>query len=150
MMAEAIQKRDPELMKKAMETQKEVIEARKRALQPGDAPPAERGRRFLLFVLAVSLLIVVSIWVVFERAGDSGWKSLVPIYNAYTLMVVSGKPGWWLALLLVPFVGTIFYLLAMLSLAEKFGRGALFGVGLCFLPMIFFPLLAFGGAQYEG
>lgn len=59
----------------------------------------------------------------------------------------NGKPGLWLLLLFIPFVGIVFYLLAMLALAERFGRGAGFGVGLCFLPMIFFPLLAFGGSQ---
>lgn len=37
-----------------------------------------------------------------------------------------------------------------LSLAKKFGRSELFGVGIFFLPMIFFPLLAFGGSEYEG
>jgi hypothetical protein len=158
MMAEAIQKKDPELMKKAIEAQKGLIEAQRGsviAAQRGTMPAAERSRatamgvRFLLLLLVVSLLIVASMWVIFEKAGSSGWKSLVPIYNMYVLMEVSGKPGWWLLLLFIPVIGTVFYLLAMLALAEKFGRGALFGVGLCLLPMIFFPLLAFGGTQYE-
>jgi hypothetical protein len=105
---------------------------------------------FLLTLLVVCLLLVVSTWVVFEKAGESGWKSLVPFYNTYILLIIAGKPGWWLLLLLVPVVNVVFYLLAMLSLAEKFGKGALFGIGLWLLPMFFFPILAFGGAQYEG
>jgi len=38
----------------------------------------------------------------------------------------------------------------VLSLAKKFGRSELFGVGLLLLPMIFYPVLAFGGSEYEG
>lgn len=111
---------------------------------------AGRSLRYLLLLLAVSLLIVVSMWVVFEKAGQSGVQSIIPIYNMYILMEISGKPGWWLVLLFIPVVGFVFYLLAMLALAEKFGRSALFGIGLFFLPMFFFPMLAFGGSQYEG
>jgi hypothetical protein len=104
----------------------------------------------LLLVLAVSLLIIAAYWIIYERAGQAGWKSLIPFYNMYVLMEISGKPGWWMFLLVVPLVGVVVYLLAMLSLAKKFGRSELFGVGIFILPMIFLPLLAFGGSQYEG
>ena len=120
------------------------------AMPQQNVPSPGMSFKFLLILLVVSLFIVVSMWVVFEKAGESGWKSLVPFYNMYILLIISGKPGWWLLLLFIPVVSIVFYLLAMLTLAEKFGRGALFGVGLCFLPMIFFPMLAFGGSQYEG
>jgi hypothetical protein len=105
---------------------------------------------FLLIILAVSLLIVAAYWIIYERAGQAGWKSLIPIYNMYVLMEISGKPGWWMFLLFVPLVGVVVYLLAMLSLAKRFGRSELFGVGIFLLPMVFLPLLAFGGAKYEG
>lgn len=105
---------------------------------------------FLLIILAVSILLVVAYWVIYERAGRAGWKSLIPFYNIYVLMEISGKPGWWMFLLFIPLVGVVIYFLAMLSLAKKFGRSELFGVGIFLLPMIFLPLLAFGDSQYEG
>jgi len=104
----------------------------------------------LLVLGALSLLIIVAMWVVFTKAGQAGWKSLVPIYNIYILLVIAGVPGWWLILLLIPLVGLVFHLLAMLALAKKFGKGTLFAIGLFLLPIIFYPLLAFGGARYEG
>jgi hypothetical protein len=107
-------------------------------------------RKIVLISLVVCLLLIVSTWVVFEKAGEAGWKSLIPFYNMYILFIISGKPGWWLILMFVPVVSIVFYLLAMLTLAQKFGRGALFGIGLWLLPMLFFPILAFGGSQYEG
>lgn len=104
----------------------------------------------LLVVLALSLVIIAANWVVYEKAGQAGWKSLIPIYNMYVLMVISGKPGWWFLLLFVPIVGIVILLLAMLSLASRFGKSQLFGVGIFLLPMIFLPLLAFSDARYEG
>jgi hypothetical protein len=104
---------------------------------------------FLLVLGAISLLIIVALWVIFEKAGESGWKSLVPIYNIYILLLISGLPGWWLIMFFIPVVGFVFSILLVLALAKKFGKGALFGIGLFLLPIIFYPLLAFGGSQYE-
>jgi len=143
MMANAIQNKDPEMLKKA-------IAAQQGAMPQGVGPTAGASLTVLLLVLGITLLVIVSLWMLFAKAGEAGWKSLIPIYNMYVLLLISGKPGWWLLLLFIPLVGSIFHLLAMLALAERFGRGALYGVGLFLLPMIFFPLLAFGGSQYEG
>jgi len=143
MMTEALQKNDPALMKKAVQLQKSTI-------QPEEHARSQMiGMKLILLMLVSSLLVLISLWVVFGKAGQPGWKCLIPIYNIYILMLISGKPGWWTVLMFIPIVGSIFYLLAMLELAEKFGRGALFGIGLCLLPMFCFPLLAFGGARYE-
>lgn len=116
------------------------------AVQTGSGFPIA----FLLLILAVSILLIAANWVIYERAGRAGWKCLIPFYNIYVLMEISGKPGWWMFLLIIPLVGLVIYFLAMLSLAKKFGRSELFGVGIFLLPMIFLPLLAFGGSQYEG
>lgn len=139
LMVEAAQKKDPELMKKALEAQKNAMP------QQGASQLKSLGITYLIVLLLLCLLVIASMWMVFEKAGEAGWKSLVPLYNLYILIVISGKPGWWFFLMLVPLVGLICYFLAMLSLAERFGRGAVFGIGLFFLPMVFFPLLAFGG-----
>jgi len=143
MMTEALRNNDRELMKKAMELQQSTV--------PQESRQQARvwGLKFILIVLICSLLIVVSMWFVFAKAGEPGWKSLVPFYNIYILMLIAGKPGWWFFLLLIPLVGAAVYLMAILALAERFGKGALFGIGLTFLPMFFFPLLAFGGVQIE-
>jgi Family of unknown function (DUF5684) len=102
----------------------------------------------LLAALALLLLMVVANWKIFEKAGEAGWKSLIPIYNLYVLIKIAGKPGWWLLLTLIPLVNIAIFLMTMLALAERFGKGALFGVGLFLLGFIFFPLLAFDGSEY--
>lgn len=146
MMTEAVLKKDSELMKKAIEMQQSAMP------QQGAAAPGDRGIPLYipLMILVSCLLIIAAQWILFTRAGVAGWKSLVPFYNIYLLMEISGKPGWWFFLLFVPLVGVAIYLMAMLSLAKKFGRSELFGVGIFLLPMFFLPVLAFGGSEYQG
>lgn len=100
--------------------------------------------------LAFVLLMIAAQWKIFEKAGVAGWKCLIPIYNMYVLFLIAGKPGWWLILMLVPIVSVVVYLLAMLSLAGRFSKGPVYGVGLFLLPFIFFPLMAFDGSEYSG
>ena len=107
------------------------------------------GLGFSLFMLVVSLLVVVGFWKVFTKAGQPGWASLIPIYNLYVLTKVAGKPGWWTILLLIPFVNVIMLIIIGLAVAERFGKGAGFGVGLGLLWPIFYPVLGFSDAQYR-
>ncbi|HBA87135.1 MAG TPA: hypothetical protein DCZ75_03845 [Geobacter sp.] len=156
MMAEAIRKNDQELMKKAVEAQKTLVQqqtqAQKKAPDAASGAPKPEPPWFKYFLMLAfsGLLIIIAMWVIFQKAGHSGVKSIIPVYNFYVLMQISGKPGWWCFLLFVPLVGFAIQLLAMLSLAEKFRRSAAFGVGLLLLPVFFFPLLAFGGSKYGG
>ncbi|WP_183360538.1 DUF5684 domain-containing protein [Geomonas limicola] len=154
-MAEAIKKKDPELIKKAMAAQQELVHQQRAVktaglkMVQGDAAPQPPRYQYLVLLAVCCLVTLVSVWVVFGKAGEAGWKCLVPFYNFYIMMRISGKPGWWFILLLIPVIGLAINLLAMLALAEKFDRSPAFGVGLLLLPMIFFPLLAFGGSQYR-
>jgi hypothetical protein len=43
--------------------------------------------------LAIVVLIVVSMWKVFVKAGQPGWGCLIPIYNLYLMLKIAGKPG---------------------------------------------------------
>jgi len=44
----------------------------------------------------------------------------------------------------------VFSIIVTNGLSKSFGKDAGFTVGLIFLPMIFYPILAFGKAQYIG
>jgi hypothetical protein len=107
----------------------------------------------LLVLLVLGLVVVVSQWVVFEKAGQPGWAVIVPFYNVWVLAEIGDKPGWWgLAAVFsggIPYIGPIIELALWIAIhvgvAQAFGRGVLFGLGLTFLPFIFFPILAFSG-----
>jgi len=114
--------------------------------------PAAKKSLYLL-VLVPSLLfvfLIISIWVMYDKAGQPGWGSIIPIYNLYLLCKIAQRPGWWLLLMFIPIVSIFIYILIYMDIAKNFGKGAGFGLGLFFLPFIFIPILAFGDAQYSG
>jgi hypothetical protein len=107
------------------------------------------GIVFLIW-LAVLLVLIISTWKLFTKAGQPGWASIIPTYNIIVLLQIVGKPAWWIVLLFIPFVNFIIGILLCISLAKSFGKEAGFGIGLAFLGIIFFPILAFGDSKYVG
>jgi len=100
--------------------------------------------------LLVALLLIVAMWKVFTKAGQPGWASIIPIYNLYIWCKIVGRPGWWIILLLIPFVNIIVGIILCIDMAKSFGKGVGFGIGLALLGIIFWPILGFGSAQYQG
>ena len=41
----------------------------------------------------VYLLQVLAYWNIFKKAGEKGWKSIIPIYNTYIAYKISWKPS---------------------------------------------------------
>lgn len=108
------------------------------------------GLLFIIVYLAVIAVIIAGMWKTFEKAGKPGWGAIIPIYNAYLFIKIAGRPGWWLLLLFIPVINFIINIVVAIDVAKKFGEGLGYGLGLAFLPFIFFPLLGFGDATYEG
>ena len=128
-----------------------------------------------IFCFIIYILLIIAQWKIFTKAGEEGWKSLIPIYNAYIYCKIIGVSFWkWvLALFVIGFVSgiatgtglawlatiaSIANVVAAIALAviiarntaKAFGKGTGFAVGLFFLPNIFQLILAFGSAQYQG
>ena len=100
--------------------------------------------------LIIGLILIVSSWKIFTKAGKPGWASLIPIYNFIVLLEIVGRPVWWVILLLIPCIGQIVGILVTIELAKVFGKGMGFALGMIFLPIIFFPVLGLGGDKYLG
>ena len=109
---------------------------------------AEMGMMSGLFSLAIIVLLVVSMWKIFTKAGQPGWAAIIPIYNLFILLKIVGKPWWWLLGMLIPFVNFIVLIIVTIALAKAFGKGVGFAIGMFFLGIIFYPILAFGSATY--
>jgi hypothetical protein len=105
---------------------------------------------FFVFELALIVAIIAGFWKTFVKAGKPGWAAIIPIYNAIVLLEIAGKPLWWIILLLIPLVNIIVAIFVCIAVAKKFGKSDAFGIGLALLGFIFFPILGFGDAQYQG
>lgn len=101
------------------------------------------GLGIILFALAIVIVMIIAQWKIYEKAGQPGWASLIPIYNIIVLLEIIRKPWWWLLMLLIPIVNVVFAIMMINQLSKAFGKDAGFTVGLLFLGMIFYPILAF-------
>ena len=107
--------------------------------------------------IAVTVLQIISMWKIFAKAGEAGWKSLIPIYNSVILFKISGLSPWLLLTYLtafIPVVGWIVILVVTIlqanGLSKSFGKSTGFTVGLILLPFIFNLILGFGKSEYIG
>lgn len=127
------------------------------------------------FVLVVTvvwyLLQAVAYWKIFTKAGEAGWKSLIPVYNIYTQYKISWNTQMFLVVLATVLVGgflnsmdgiisIIGYILILVAsvlnwiaahkLSLAFGHGIGFTIGLILLNPIFMLILGLSGDQYHG
>lgn len=135
------------------------------------------GMAIFVVGLVLFVLTVIAWWRIFTKAGEKGWKSLIPFYNIYILFKIAGRSFWKYFGLAVGLgiaegiadavastvVATIFGIATLVlaiyviielvkmyhGLSTKFGHGAGFTVGLVFLNTIFMLILGFGSSQYQ-
>ena len=100
--------------------------------------------------LVITILVIVACWKIFTKAGEAGWKAIIPIYNMIVLCQIVGLNPLMILLCLIPFVGAlIFDIMVAINLSKAFGKGGGFAAGLIFLAPIFYMILGFGKAQYD-
>ncbi len=104
----------------------------------------------LVFFLAILVFFVAAAWRLYEKAGRAGWEAIVPIYNLYVMTVIVGMPAWSIILFFIPLLNIAASIWMAVNLAKSFGKDILFAIGLLLLGFIFYPLLAFGDAEYIG
>ncbi|SDY24519.1 DUF5684 domain-containing protein [Halobellus clavatus] len=103
----------------------------------------------LVLQLVLAALVVAGMWKTFQKAGEPGWAAIIPIYNIYVILRITGGAWWWLLLLFIPVINFVALVKISVDLAGAFGRGILFGLGLTLLPIVFYPILGFGGSRYQ-
>ncbi len=131
---------------------------------------ASLGTIFIL-IIGWYVLQVVAYWQIFEKAGEPGWKAIIPFYNTYTQYKFTWDTNfYWFVLFgsiiggllnsfdgMISALGSIILLgisvvniIALNKLAKAFGHGTGFTVGLVFLNPIFKLILGFSGDEYIG
>ena len=111
---------------------------------------------YIWIVLIILVLTIIAQWKLFEKAGEAGWKCLIPIYSTVVLFRIAGISPWWVLgylAVIIPGIGGLITLgitiYAMIMLAKAFGKGAGFTVGLILLNTIFIMILGFGSSSYQ-
>lgn len=126
-----------------------------------------------IIALVFLVLEIVANWKIFIKAGEDGWKAIIPYYNSFITFKIGGNTMYfwiWLAASVLNyilsaisdsgFVGIlaslcslavfVMYVLREYNIAKAFGKGIGFTVGLVLLNPIFRMILGFGSAEYQG
>ena len=53
----------------------------------------------LIIGLIFYIITVIASWKIFEKAGEKGWKALIPIYNTYIMFKIVDMQPWFWALI---------------------------------------------------
>lgn len=129
----------------------------------------------IIIYLVIAILKLIGTWKMLTKAGESGWKSLIPFYNQWTLCKVAGISPYWVLeiivvsminsvlngilgsnvisviLSLIVYANTIYFLVILsISLAKSFGKDTGFGVATVFFSFITYPMMGMGSATYAG
>ena len=100
-------------------------------------------------ILSLWIMYIGSLWLVYNKAGRSGWLIFIPIVNIYVMMRIAGHAGWYILLLFIPIVNFFVLIYMWIGISKSFGKGTLFGLGLIFFNWIFVLLLAFDESEYQ-
>ena len=112
---------------------------------------------YSIIMLAIVVVELIGMWKMFTKAGEAGWKCLIPIYNLVVLFKIAGMSPWLVLCYLLSFIPVVGWLVILalniylaIKLSKAFGMGNGFAVGLFFLQPIFICILGFGKAEYQG
>jgi len=136
---------------------------------------------FLAGVFAGVLASLLLVWIIctvaaniniFQKAGERGWKSFIPVYCNYINYKICWRPLWfWISAILlaasvalrlaeqstltdaliiaVTVAAALLRIVRLYRLAGAFGHGVLFTIGLVFLHPVFILILGLGDSQYQ-
>lgn len=75
-----------------------------------------------IFLLLSLVALFAGLYKIFEKAGEKGWKAIIPGYNFYVWLKILKKPWWWLILILIPTVGVFMLPILFVLTANFFGK----------------------------
>ncbi|MDG3132431.1 DUF5684 domain-containing protein [Streptococcus suis] len=105
------------------------------------------------FLLIWYLLTIISNYLMFQKAGEVGWKALIPLYNLYVQQCITfGKEkGLFIILIFIPYVGPVYVAYLTYSFGRSFGLSAIQAVFYILFTQIFNIYLAFSDShRYQG
>lgn len=104
----------------------------------------------VLVSIVISVLLIVALWKIFEKAGEPGWAAIIPFYNTYVAFRVAGMNPWLFLLLFIPLVNFVIAIVWAIKLGAAFGKGGVWSFFLLILlPFIGYVMLGFGSATYR-
>lgn len=91
-----------------------------------------------IVLCVLSLLAIIEQWILFNKLGEKGWKSIIPIYNGWTYLKLGELPGW---LILLPIANAIGLIVASFNIPKKLNKSTTLGILYLISPYIYYLVL---------
>ena len=177
--AEFIRNTDQEDVRDILENDESINAIRKTLQEGGTAEEAVQSAientstsqkvNLLVKILLANKIVKTVLWtiiilfiyctitrcIIYKKAGKHWFAGIIPFYRQVTMYKVCGLSPLLMLLWLIPIFGWIvMFIIAIMKrilLAQNFGRGGFFGLGILILPPIFYSVIAFNpNIEYEG
>ena len=136
---------------------------------------SQRSILWIITGVAIYALFVAAEWRILTKAGEKGWKSLIPVYNVYVSHHIVGMSHIWFVLEICTWVVEFVFeavkvipdwaviafgiptaiitllseLIHIIKMCNCFGKGILFKIGMILVPNLFTLIIAFGKSEYR-
>ena len=100
--------------------------------------------------ILLTIIYLIAWWKMFTKAGEEGWKILIPFYGAYIQFRIIYGNGWKFLLFLVPVIRWFVLIMVPIRMAQVYGKSVGFGILNLLFPGICILFMAFGKCDYEG
>lgn len=107
----------------------------------------------MLFSFIWAILVAIANIILFRKAGESGWKAIIPLYNLYIQQCIAfGKDkGWFILILLIPVAGPLYGIYLVYSFGRSFGLSQIQSIFYVLFTPILSIYLAFNdSSRYQG
>lgn len=65
----------------------------------------------MFMVLVFYILLIIANWRIFKKAGEAGWKSIIPIYNVYIMFKIVNMKSWFWWLIAINLCASIMFVI---------------------------------------
>jgi len=109
---------------------------------------ASLGNGLFALMIIVGFIAIVAQWRLYEKAGQPGIASLVPIWNFIIFLRIVGRPAKHIFLFLIPIYGQLYMIPKVyIELCNSFGRTSILDYIMCIVFNGFYVLNL--GLSYE-
>ena len=103
----------------------------------------------IISIIVIYLLICFVISKIFKKGSIKQYKAYIPIVNFINLLKLNDFKWYYIFLFLISPVNIWLYIYYNIRLGKKFNKKSGFIVGMIFLPIIFYIILAFNKDELE-
>lgn len=111
----------------------------------------------LIICIPLIILYIVGLWRLFQKAGKNGWEAIIPFYNSWVLVEISGL-SWWYFLLMISdsittlldidkldgicsLISIVVTFFCCYNISKKLHNGTGFAVLMTLFPLIVIPII---------